>query len=148
MSTAPISCHVLYVEDNPADAHLLQSVLTKHADPFDLTVLEDGEMALQFIEAKPYQPDVIVLDVNIPRIDGLTVLATLKTDPHLKSIPVLVLVSPGTPNSQRAEALNADLCLAKPFDLDGYGQLGHVIRDLAQLRSKSVATGRSPDAQV
>ena len=139
MSTAPMSCHVLYVEDNPADAHLLQTVLGNFPGTFELTVLDDGAEAIQFIEAKPFRPDVIVLDLNIPRIDGLTVLATLKTDPHLKSIPVLVFVSPGTPNCKQAEALKADLCVAKPFDLDEYWQLGHVIRELYQLRSESGA---------
>ena len=141
MSTSPISCHVLYVEDNPADAHLLHAVLRKSPTPFDLTVLEDGEKAIQFIEAKPFRPDVILLDVNIPRIDGLTVLAAFKAEPYLKSVPVLVFVSPGTPNSRRADELKADLCLAKPFDLEGYRQLGDVIRRLGQPRSNSVAAG-------
>ena len=139
MSTAPTSCRVLYVEDNPADAHLLKSVLTNSPTPFELTVLEDGETALQFTKAKPFRPDVIVLDLNIPRIDGLTVLAAFKAEPDLKSIPVLVFVSPGTPNSRRADDLKADLCLAKPFDLEGYSQLGDVIRNLGQPRSKSMA---------
>ena len=141
MSTSPTSCHVLYVEDNPAEAHLLQSILKKNKNAFDLTVLEDGEKALQFIEAKPFRPDVIVLDLNMPRIDGLTVLASLKADPSLKSIPVLVFVSPGTPNSKRADTLKADLCLAKPFDLEGYRQLGDVIRELGQPRSESAVAG-------
>ena len=129
------------MEDNPAEAQLLQFVLTQDPAPYELTVLEDGEKALQFIEAKPFLPDVIVLDVNMPRIDGLTVLASLKADPSLKSIPVLVFVSPGTPNSKRADTLKADLCLAKPFDLEGYRQLGDVIRELGQPRSESVAAG-------
>jgi chemotaxis family two-component system response regulator Rcp1 len=139
VSIVPISGRVLYVEDNPAEVYLLQSVLTKDPAPFELTVLEDGEKALQFIQAKPFRPDVIVLDLNIPRVDGLTVLALLKADPSLKSVPVLVFASPGTPNSKLADDLKADLCLAKPFDLEGYRQLGDVIRDLHQTRSESVA---------
>ena len=141
MSTSPILGHVLYVEDNLAEAHLLQFVLKQDPAPYELTVLEDGEKALQFIEAKPFRPNLIVLDVNIPRIDGLTVLAAFKAEPDLKSIPILVFVSPGTPNSKRADELKADLCLAKPFDLDGYGKLGDVIRKLGQPRSESTAAG-------
>ena len=142
MSPSPISCRVLYVEDNPAEAHLLGLTLNCGSlPPVELTVLEDGEEALQFIDAKPFLPDVIVLDLNVPRIDGLTVLATLKADPNLKSIPVLVFVSPNTPNSRRASELKADLCLAKPFDLDGYRQIGEVIRKLRRPRSEGAAAG-------
>ena len=59
---------------------------------------------------------MIVLDIGMPKVDGLTVLATLKADPHLKSIPVMVFVSPGNQNSRRARELKADLCVAKPVD--------------------------------
>ena len=127
------------MEDNPAEAQLLQFVLTQDPAPYELTVLEDGEKTLQFIEAKPFRPDVIVLNLNIPRIDGLTALAAFKAERDLKSIPILVFVSPGTPNSKRADALKADLRLAKPFDLEGYRQLGDVIRKLGQPRSESMA---------
>ena len=78
MSISPIWGHVLYVEDNPAEAHLLLLVLTQDPAPYELTVLEDDEKALQFIEAKPFRPDLIILDVNIPRIDGRTALAAFK----------------------------------------------------------------------
>lgn len=88
MSPSPSSCRVLYVEDNPAEANLLDSILKIGSEPVELTVLEDGEEALQFIDFKPFRPDVIVLDLDTPRIDGLTVLATLKSDLKLKSIPV------------------------------------------------------------
>ena len=106
-----------------------------------MTVLEDGETALQFIEANPFRPDVIVLDLNIPRVDGLTVLAALKAEPDLKSIPVLVFVSPGTPSSRLAAELKADLCLSKPFDWNGYSQLGDVIRKLCRPRADCMAAG-------
>ena len=132
MSTSPASCRILYVEDNPAEAHLLDSTLKSSLVPFELTVLENGEQALMFIEAKPFLPDVIVLDLNMPGIDGLTVLATLKADPTLKSIPVLVFVSPNTPNWKRARELKAELCLAKPFDLKGYDYVAESIRQLSQ----------------
>ena len=141
MSSSSTSYHVLYVEDNPAEAHLLESALADSPTQFELTVLEDGETALQFIEAKPFRPDVIVLDLNIPRVDGLTVLAALKAEPDLKSIPVLVFVSPGTPSSRLAAELKADLCLSKPFDWNGYSQLGDVIRKLCRPRADCIAAG-------
>ena len=142
MSSSPDACRVLYVEDNPADVHLLDLTLKcESLEPVELTVLEDGEEALRFIESKPFLPDVIVLDLNVPRIDGLTVLATLKADPILKSIPVLVFVSPKTPNWIRAHELKADLCLAKPFDLDGYHDIGKAIRKLRRPRAEQAAAG-------
>ena len=141
MSTSPTPCRVLYVEDNPGDAVLLQTVLSHGRVPFEVTVLDDGEEAMQFIGSNPFRPDVIVLDIHIPMIDGLTILAALKADPHLKSTPVLVFVSPNSPNSKRAAALKADLCMAKPCDLDGYRQLGQVIW---RLLSKSLVAGYTP----
>ena len=119
MSTSPISFRVLYVEDNPADVHILQATLQNLHTTFELTMLDDGAEALHFIDSKPFQPDVIVLDLNIPMIDGLTVLAALKADSTLKSIPVLVFVPPNSPNSRNAEALKADLHLSNPVDFDG-----------------------------
>ncbi len=134
---------VLYVEDNPAEVHLLDSTLKAASATLELTVLEDGEKALQFIKARPFLPDVIVLDLNIPKIDGLTVLATLKADPDLKSIPVLAFASPNTPNWKRARDLKADLCLAKPFDLEGYAHLGDAIRKLSQGASEKITAAGS-----
>lgn len=117
--------HLLYVEDNPGDVYLMRTLAGKLS--YSCTALEDGEDALRFIDSQPFRPDVIVLDVNIPKIDGLTVLAALKSDAGLKSIPVLVLVQPKSPDAARAEALKADLCLPKPLDWAGYLELGAVI---------------------
>ena len=141
MHCSPTAYRVLYVEDNPADAQLLDFILKNRDEPVELTMLENGEAALEFINSKPFRPDVIALDLNLPRIDGLTVLAALKSDPSLKSIPVLVFVAPNTLQAKRAFELKADLCLAKPFDLEEYRQLGDVIRELGRPRSESVAAG-------
>ena len=142
MELTLVARRVLYVEDNPADAYLLDFSLNPESLPsFDLTVLQDGEKALQFISSKPFQPELIILDVEIPKVDGLTVLAALKADPLFNGIPVLVFVVPNSPNSKRARELKADLCLAKPFDLEGFDEVRQAIQSLCPSRTESLATG-------
>lgn len=140
MAASPIRCRVLYVEDNPADAQLLEAVLVGGQRLLELIVLDDGEKAIHFIDSKPFRPNVIVLDLGIPKVDGLTVLARLKADASLQTVPVLVFVTPDSPNSRRADALNADLCLPKPLDLDGYRRVGTAILDLCRVDSEPSTT--------
>ena len=139
---ALVSLRVLYVEDNPADAYLLDFSLNAESPPsFDLTILEDGEKALQFISSKPFKPDLIILDIGIPKVDGLTVLAALRADPQFNCIPVLVFVEPNTPNSKRAGELKADLCVAKPSDLEGFAHVRQAIQSLCPFQTEPLAAG-------
>lgn len=89
---------ILLVEDNPADAELTQKGLQRAKLWTDLHVVEDGEQALAFLRHQaPYaeapQPDLIFLDLNLPKMDGREVLAEIKSDPLLEHIPVVVLTS-------------------------------------------------------
>ena len=138
MPTSPTSRHLLYVEDNPGDVHLLRTLAAELA--YDCTVLEDGEEALQVIHTKPFRPDVIVLDVNIRKIDGFTVLAALKLEGELKSVPVLVIVQP--------QALNADLSLLKPLDWVGYRALGAGISGLCSDPAGATTTTSAPVRRI
>ena len=89
---------ILLVEDNPADAELTQKGLERAKVLTNLHVVEDGEQALAFLRhAAPYaeapKPDLIFLDLNLPRMDGRELLAEIKSDPGLEHIPVVVLTS-------------------------------------------------------
>jgi two-component system response regulator len=137
MFSSPAKCRILYIEDNPTDVQLLGMVLSQEPGNFELIVLEDGDEGIAFIESPPFLPDVIALDLGLPKLDGFTVLTRLKDDPVMKSIPVLVFVSPNTRHSKRAEALRADFCLAKPCDLAGYQQIAQVILNLWHGRTES-----------
>jgi len=116
-------CQILYVEDSPEDARLLEIALKDSRLPYCLSLVTDGETALAFCREKPFIPDVFAIDLGLPKIDGLTVLRALKADSELQNVPTLVFVEPGTPNFQKAVELRADICLAKPMAFHEYTAL-------------------------
>ena len=87
---------ILFVEDNPADQRLIQEALKETWVKHNLSIVEDGEQALQFLHqnGKKYEnsprPDLIMLDLNMRNKDGRETLAEIKSDHHLRSIPVIV----------------------------------------------------------
>jgi CheY-like chemotaxis protein len=87
---------ILIIEDNPSDVFLLRHALDAIGEPFDLRVLTDGEEALKFVQEHrlglhPPDPCVIVLDLHLPKYDGMAVLGAIKRAPALEHIGVLVL---------------------------------------------------------
>ena len=89
---------ILLVEDNPADVRLTQEALKESTTSFNLTVAEDGVEAMAVLRREgghgsAPRPDLILLDLNLPRKDGREVLAEVKGDPDLRRIPVVVLTS-------------------------------------------------------
>lgn len=89
---------VLLVEDNPADVELTQRILQGSAHPLNVTVAEDGEVAMAVLRregahADAPRPDLIILDLNMPKKNGYEVLAEMNQNPDLEMIPVLVLTS-------------------------------------------------------
>ena len=117
---------ILLVEDNPGDAELTAEAL-RHGKVYNqMHVVEDGEAALAFLRRQgPYgdvpRPDVILLDLNLPRKDGREVLAEVKSSDALKSIPVVVLTtSASDADIERSYLLHANCYISKPVDLDGF----------------------------
>jgi chemotaxis family two-component system response regulator Rcp1 len=89
---------ILLVEDNPADVRLVSEALKDHHTPYHLTVVDDGAAALAYLcregtYTQASRPDIVLLDINLPRKDGREVLAEMKQDPRLRCIPVIVLTS-------------------------------------------------------
>lgn len=116
---------ILYVEDSAADDELLRSVLAEFPALSVRTVF-DGEQALACLRAAAPAhpaplPDLILLDLDVPRLDGRDVLAELKSDPALRSIPVIVLSdSTRQDDLARAYELGANAYVVKPGRLDEY----------------------------
>lgn len=123
-SSSPIE--VLLVEDNPGDVRLTREALKEGKVCNNLSVVPDGVEALAFLRREgPYagspRPDVILLDLNLPRKDGREVLEEVKSDPALRSIPVVVLTSSEAERDiARAYALHANCYITKPVDLDQF----------------------------
>ncbi len=120
---------VLLVEDNPADALLLERTLRESPWPHELTTVGDGAEAMRYLRRQhPYgearMPDLVLLDLNLPGKNGMEVLAEVKADVSLRIIPVIVLTSSGNPNDiLRSYALGANTYLRKGNCLDSVSDL-------------------------
>lgn len=121
--------HILLVEDNPGDVHLTREALEEGPGDSVLHVVDNGEKGLQFLRregefADAVRPDLILLDLNLPRVKGKEVLEQIKTDPSLCSIPVVILTSSEAPmDVSDAYRLHANCYVAKPANLDRYFEL-------------------------
>ena len=115
---------ILLVEDNPGDIRLTQEALKEGEIPNVLHVVKDGVEAMEFLRKKDKYaqmptPDIILLDLNLPRKDGREVLADIKTDENLKMIPVIVLTTSDTDQDIiRSYKLHANCFITKPVDLE------------------------------
>src|SRR5690606_6600905 len=124
---------ILLVEDNPGDVRLTREALREGKVRNNLHVASDGVEALKFLRREePYaeavRPDLILLDLNLPRKDGREVLEEVKADPALRHIPVVVLTSSQAEQDiLRAYDLHANCYVTKPVDLD---QFIHVVRSI------------------
>jgi chemotaxis family two-component system response regulator Rcp1 len=134
-STMGRSIEILLVEDNPGDARLTKEVL-KEAKVFNrLHVVGDGVAALAFLRREgPYKeairPDVILLDLNLPKKDGREVLTDIKADPQLKQIPVVILTtSEAEQDISQVYNLHANCYITKPVDLDRFIRVIHSIEE-------------------
>lgn len=124
---------ILLVEDNPADADLTRETLESSKILSELDVVCDGIEAMAYLRregnyAKAPRPDIILLDLNLPRKDGREVLADLKADLALRRIPVIVLTSSETEEDVlRSYDLQASAYVTKPVDLAGFGKIVRAI---------------------
>ena len=117
---------ILLVEDNPGDARLTIEALKEGKVLNNLNVVSDGVEALAYLRrqgtyAQAAKPDLILLDLNLPRVDGRQVLAEIKTDPSLMTIPVVVLTTSASEDDiARAYGSHANCYITKPVDLDQF----------------------------
>ena len=127
---------ILVIDDNPADIMLLRHALNQFGDPYELRVLKDGEEALDFVQRHSTaheQPCVIVLDLHLPRYDGLAVLRAIKREPALAHIHVVILSALATPDEEFAMAhAGVRLYQSKPMDLDGLTAVAGQILDICR----------------
>ena len=120
------TAEVLLVEDDPGDVLLAREALADHHLGLQLHVVGDGETAMRFLRqtddfASVPRPALVLLDLNLPRRGGLEVLAELKADPGLQTIPVVVLTtSQAEEDILRSYQLHANAYVIKPFDADQF----------------------------
>jgi CheY-like chemotaxis protein len=122
------TCAMLHVEDEDASACLIRAALDTAGIAVSVYRVSDGEQALAFLSRSGIykmarRPDVIVLDLNIPRIDGWTVLSRVRASDELREIPVVVLsTSLQTGDQARASSLGVRRYVVKPVDFDDWVQ--------------------------
>jgi two-component system, chemotaxis family, response regulator Rcp1 len=122
----PKAIRVLLVEDSPGDIRLTQEALKDAKMHIHLEVMRDGQEAMAFLKregeyAKAVRPDLILLDLNLPKKDGREVLKEIKEDPTLKIIPVVILTTSASEGDILGSySLHANCYITKPVSLDGF----------------------------
>jgi CheY-like chemotaxis protein len=117
---------VLLVEDDPGDVLMTQEAFADYKVANRLSVVSDGESAMAYLRkegeyADAVTPDLVLLDLNLPRMDGREVLAELKADPELRRVPVVVLTtSDAEEDIMRSYNLHANAYVTKPVDFERF----------------------------
>ena len=129
---------ILLAEDNVGDILLVRKALAEYKIAHDLSVVRDGEEALAFIESMgkaggPPCPDVLLLDVNLPKVDGPEVLSAFRKHPQCADTPVIVITSSDAYRDRdRMAQLGIAHYFKKPSDLDEFLKLGAVVREVVK----------------
>lgn len=129
---------VLVVEDEPSVADLIEAVLA--GEGYTVAIARDGAQGLML--ARDWKPDLILMDIMLPAVDGTTAIRRLKSDPETADVPIVAMSAGRTLRNQSQELADADAALAKPFDIDAL--LAQVEFQLS--RRKSESSGELADA--
>ena len=135
MDYIPRSLQVLLVEDNEGDVRLIKEAFSESKIDKTFSVARDGEEALNYLYARGKyadrtKPDIILLDINLPKKNGFESLESIKNDPVLKKIPVIMLSrSSSEEHVTKSYDLNANCYVTKPVDFDEYTQAVKIIED-------------------
>jgi CheY-like chemotaxis protein len=124
----PARYSIFLAEDNRADVYLLNRALKDAGVQFEITVAQDGAEALALLRQQP-RPHLIVLDLNLPKVDGGAVLASVRENPKLADVPVVILTSSSAPRDRaKARQLRATEYIVKPLDLSGFYAIGRRLK--------------------
>jgi CheY-like chemotaxis protein len=137
MSTTHREFDILLIEDSRADAKIIERALRESKIAHRLTVIPDGHRALEYLlrlrdepGATAHEPDLILLDLNLPGLDGCQVLTRIKADPYLRIIPVIILTtSHRTEDILESYGAGANTYIPKPAEYERYRELVATLRD-------------------
>jgi chemotaxis family two-component system response regulator Rcp1 len=138
----PKPAEILLVEDSPGDVRLTQEAFRVGTKDVHLHVASDGAEAMDFLRStggseSPARPDLILLDLNLPKMDGREVLAQIKGDAALKTIPTVILTTSGAEaDVARSYQLHANCYLTKPVELEKFEALVRTISDFWLTKAK------------
>ena len=124
---------LLLAEDNAADVFLMEAALQHAGVALEFVVARDGVEAMALLQGGGPLPDALVLDLNMPRMNGFEVLEAVRGDPHLARLKVIVLTtSSASVDRERALALRADAYITKPLAFDEFTALAGQLDELVQ----------------
>jgi CheY-like chemotaxis protein len=128
---------ILLAEDNPADVYLIREALREHSVTCALRVAADGKDVMTLLSADgALPPDLIILDLNLPRHDGIEILQRVRATAGMAHIPVVVLTSSDSPRDRLvATQLGATRYIKKPSSLEQFLDLGAVFKELLVMHS-------------
>ena len=150
LSGVPVE--ILLVEDNPGDSDLIIEFLDEARVNNHVSVVRDGEEAMDYLRAKgkhtgAVRPDLVLLDLNLPRKDGREVLAEIRSDPNLENMPVVVLTSSSAETDiAKSYSLKANCYIIKPVDLDQFVSVVKSIEDFWLTVVRLPTRGGGPNA--
>ncbi|MES1257206.1 MAG: response regulator [Acidobacteriota bacterium] len=127
---------ILVVEDNPADVELLRLALGAAELDYELTVIDDGGDAMAYVQQKGKYvastiPDLAVLDLNLPKSEGVEILEAMRSHPPFSQVPVAILSSsPWLRERTKMEGLHVQRYITKPPDLEEYLRIGLIVKEL------------------
>jgi chemotaxis family two-component system response regulator Rcp1 len=124
--------HVLLVEDDPDDIDLFREALKDNSVPFSITVINRGDEVVPYLKECVVLPDIIVLDLNLPKVSGQLILKQIKTLEHLEKIPVLIL----TTSSSKSDfdvcmSAGANKFMTKPTSNEGFSEMTQALMAIA-----------------
>jgi CheY-like chemotaxis protein len=132
---APLT--IIVVEDNPVDSYMINWMLRAHELSYELEVIENGDHAMDYVnhladQERRRSPTIMLLDLNLPQLDGIEILRHVKAIPQGSDIRVVVVTSSKNPaDQQETLAMGADAYFVKPYHLNEFMQLGDVIKHVA-----------------
>ena len=127
---------ILVIEDNPADVALFRLALESADVECELTVIEDGAEALEFIRQLDNSlpsaiPSLTILDLNLPKTDGFEILQAMRAERVFAGVPVAVLSSSSSPRERaRIDVFQVEQYITKPADLDEFMKIGQIVKSL------------------
>ena len=127
---------ILLVEDSRADVLLVGQALEQAGLQYELHVVQDGSSAATLLEtlgAETPQPDVVLMDLNLPKVDGLELIRQLKANPRCNSVPVIAVTSSDAPRDRaRTRELGVSEYFRKPLELAEFMLLGSLVRSVLE----------------
>ncbi len=137
-NAAPGVARILLGEDNPADVYLIRQALEENGVKYTLTVANHGgEMMAAVADSQGEPPDLIVLDLNLPRHDGLEILKAVRDSSRLKDVPVVILTSSDSPKDRiAASCRGADCYIRKSSNLGEFMAIGGTLKSLLEPHRK------------